>query len=144
MEVTAGRAGELPALSLDGGMDGTGAQQVASAIQQHLNDHDTAIIFDLSVVDHLRSDRLLDEPGYEERKVTLDSGDLLVMYTDGVTEATDKKGDMFCEERLRKVIGESHALPAAEIVGTIRRAVESFCGDAPQSDDITIMVLKVK
>jgi serine phosphatase RsbU (regulator of sigma subunit) len=85
---------------------------------------------------------LLDEPDYEERSVTLDRGDLLVMYTDGVTEAINRNEEMFSEKRLRAVIVESHALPAAEIVGTIRRAVESFCGDEPQFDDITIMVLK--
>jgi anti-anti-sigma factor len=55
MEITARRAGEQLVLSLVGRMDGTGAQQVASAIQQHLNDHDTAIIFDLGGVDYLSS-----------------------------------------------------------------------------------------
>ena len=87
---------------------------------------------------------LLDEPDYEERSVMLDRGDLLVMYTDGVTEAINKSEEMFSEKRLRAVIEESYALPAAEIVGTIRRAVESFCGDEPQFDDITIMVLKAE
>lgn len=55
MEITARRAGEQLVLSLSGRMDGTGALQVASAIQQNLNDHDTAIIFDLIGVDYLSS-----------------------------------------------------------------------------------------
>jgi len=55
MEITARRAGEQLVLSLAGRMDGTGAQQVTSAIQQHLNDHDTAIIFDMGGVDYLSS-----------------------------------------------------------------------------------------
>jgi anti-anti-sigma factor len=55
MEITARRAGEQLVLALVGRMDGTGAQQVASAIQQQLNDHDTAIIFDLGGVDYLSS-----------------------------------------------------------------------------------------
>ena len=87
---------------------------------------------------------LLDEPDYEERSVTLDRGDLLVMYTDGVTEAINKSEEMFSEQRLRAVIEESYALPAAEIVRAIHKAVESFCGDEPQFDDITIMVLKAE
>jgi sigma-B regulation protein RsbU (phosphoserine phosphatase) len=71
-------------------------------------------------------------------------GDLLVMYTDGVTEAINRNEEMFSEKRLRAVIEECHALPAAGIVGAIRRAVESFCGDEPQFDDITILVLKAE
>ena len=55
MEITARRAGEQLVLSLSGRMDGTGALQVAAAIQQNLNDHDTAIIFDLIGVDYLSS-----------------------------------------------------------------------------------------
>ena len=55
MEITARRAGEQLVLSLSGRMDGAGAQQAAAAIQQNLNDHDTAIIFDLGGVDYLSS-----------------------------------------------------------------------------------------
>jgi anti-anti-sigma factor len=55
MDITARRTGEQLVLSLTGRMDGTGAQQAASAIQQHLNDHDTAVIFDLGGVDYLSS-----------------------------------------------------------------------------------------
>ncbi len=86
---------------------------------------------------------LVDETDYEERSVTLAKGDVLVMYTDGVTEAINEKEEMFSEVRLWAVIQESHALPAGQMVDTIHRAVQSFCGNAPQFDDITIMVLKV-
>ena len=87
---------------------------------------------------------LLDDTDYAERRVTLNDGDVLVMYTDGITEAINENEEMFSEERLKAVIGENHALPAAEIIDAIRQAVESFCGAAPQFDDMTIMVLKVK
>jgi sigma-B regulation protein RsbU (phosphoserine phosphatase) len=87
---------------------------------------------------------LVDCPDYEQRSVTLNKGDLLVMYTDGVTEAINENEEMFSEERLRAVIQKSHALPAAEMVDTIRRAVESFCGTTPQFDDMTIMVLRAE
>jgi serine phosphatase RsbU (regulator of sigma subunit) len=87
---------------------------------------------------------LVDEPGYRERQVTLSPGDVLVMFTDGVTEAINRNEEMFSDERLRAVVQESHALTAAEIVSTIQRAVDSFCGNAPQFDDMTIMVLKVE
>jgi serine phosphatase RsbU (regulator of sigma subunit) len=87
---------------------------------------------------------LVDKPDYEERSVTLNRGDVLVMYTDGVTEAINEIEEMFSEERLRAVILKNHALPAAQMVDTIRRAVVSFCGTAPQFDDMTIIVLRVE
>lgn len=55
MEITASRTGEQLVLILTGRMDGTGAQQVTSAIQQNLTDHDTVLIFDLGGVDYLSS-----------------------------------------------------------------------------------------
>jgi len=87
---------------------------------------------------------LVDEPDYEEQSVTLAKGDVLVMYTDGVTEAINENEEMFSEVRLWAVIQECHALSAGQMVDTIHRAVQSFCGNAPQFDDITIMVLKAE
>ncbi len=55
MEITASRTGTQLVISLTGRMDGTGAQQVAAAIQQNLTDHETALIFDLGGVDYLSS-----------------------------------------------------------------------------------------
>jgi len=86
---------------------------------------------------------LLDDPGYSEGEVRLLPGDLLVMYTDGVTEAIDSTNAMFSDERLIAVVRESAGLPAAGIVTAVREAVMTFCGQAPQFDDITILVLKV-
>jgi serine phosphatase RsbU (regulator of sigma subunit) len=87
---------------------------------------------------------LVDDPQYEERSVSLNRGDLLVLYTDGVTEAINSSEEMFSEERLRALISEQRGLPAAELVAAIQQAVALFSGDAPQFDDITIMVLRVE
>ncbi|NMB77643.1 MAG: SpoIIE family protein phosphatase [Methanomicrobiales archaeon] len=87
---------------------------------------------------------LVDEPGYEEREVRLRSGDVLVMYTDGVTEAIDSGEKMFGDDRLKEVIRRSAGLPASGMVAAIRTAVTTFCGDAPQFDDMTILVVKVR
>jgi serine phosphatase RsbU (regulator of sigma subunit) len=87
---------------------------------------------------------LVDDPGYAQGSANLRPGDVLLMYTDGVTEAVDASNGMFSEERLRAVIRKSAGLPAAEIVGAVRNAVKAFCGDTPQYDDITILVLKVR
>ena len=86
---------------------------------------------------------LVDDPGYTQGCVRLMEGDVLLMYTDGVTEAIDSSSRMFSEERLRAVAREYARLPAAGMVSAVRNAVEAFCGDTPQYDDITILVLKV-
>ena len=86
---------------------------------------------------------LVDDPGYEEGQVRLRKGDVLVMYTDGITEAINVREEMFSDERLREVVRASADLPASAMAGAIRDAVQAFCGDASQFDDMTILVLKV-
>lgn len=86
---------------------------------------------------------LVDDPEYGEGEIRLGKGDVLVMYTDGVTEAVDKSETMFGDDRLREVVRASAGLPAAGMLAAIRDRVFSFCGDADQFDDITILVLKV-
>jgi len=85
---------------------------------------------------------LLDTPAYREGVVTMGSGDMLVMYTDGVTEAMNGEGELFSDDRLREIVIAGHTESAQAMVERIRTEVASFCGSAPQSDDITIMVLK--
>lgn len=80
---------------------------------------------------------------FEEVTITLQPGDLLVFYTDGVTEAENREGAMFGEERLCAVIDAAAGRPALEVAGAIRDAVGEFAGDAPQFDDITVVVLRV-
>ncbi|NQE04901.1 hypothetical protein C5S32_03425 [ANME-1 cluster archaeon GoMg1] len=80
----------------------------------------------------------------EERKIILKSGDMVVFYTDGVTEAEDVEERQFGKERLFKVIKENHNLSANDMIEKIKAAVLSFCGKQPQFDDITLMVLKAE
>jgi len=86
---------------------------------------------------------LVDDPGYEEGYVRLRKGDVLVMYTDGITEAINAREEMFADERLREIVRASAELPATGMIGAIREAVNAFCGDVPQFDDMTLLVLKV-
>jgi serine phosphatase RsbU (regulator of sigma subunit) len=85
----------------------------------------------------------VDEDGeYSQAKVTLDPGDVLVFYTDGVVEAENAGHGQFGEERLMAVIREYHHLPAAGFLTKIQEAIEEFITGAPQYDDLTILVLK--
>jgi sigma-B regulation protein RsbU (phosphoserine phosphatase) len=79
---------------------------------------------------------------YEEETVRLHSGDLLVMFTDGVSEAMNRFSEEYGEPRLEKVLRTSLDMSAQEVLDAIHLDVKSHCGDHPQSDDITLLVLK--
>ncbi len=79
----------------------------------------------------------------EEAEVQLEKGDLITLFTDGVTEAINDKEEQFGQQRLLEIIEANRSLPAKEIVGKIQKAVAVFSGGQPQFDDITLMILKV-
>ena len=81
---------------------------------------------------------------YEERPISLNSGDILVFYTDGVTEAQDGKRDQFDTPRLIRAIRENYARPASEIVEEIIERVVAFKAYDFILDDLTIMLVKVE
>ena len=85
---------------------------------------------------------MFEEFTFEDDKVPLAPGDLLVIHSDGVTEAMNPMEDHFGEPRLQKLIMEHRHLTAAEIIDTIITDVRKHAGVNPQSDDITIMVIK--
>lgn len=80
---------------------------------------------------------------YEDRPLSLNSGDLIVLYTDGVTEAKNEKEEEFGTKRLKRVINDSYHLSASEIQNNIYQAVKDFTGNFPQADDLTMIVIKV-
>lgn len=77
---------------------------------------------------------------YEEGQVRIDDGDALLLYSDGVTDATRPDGEFFGDERLASVWGGCPDGPPARAVDRILEQVRSFRGIEPQSDDITVMV----
>lgn len=80
---------------------------------------------------------------FEQRETTLREGDVLVLYTDGVTEAMNDSEELFGEARLREVITEHAQASAEEIAHLVVQAAEDFSDGQPQHDDITLIVLKV-
>jgi sigma-B regulation protein RsbU (phosphoserine phosphatase) len=79
---------------------------------------------------------------YPDATLELAPGESLVLYTDGVTEATDVANRLFGEERLQACFGNGPGPTAADTVEALLRAVRSFAGEAPQSDDITILAVR--
>jgi sigma-B regulation protein RsbU (phosphoserine phosphatase) len=81
---------------------------------------------------------------YEQAEVTLGPGDLLVAYTDGVTEAWNDRDEEFGEQRLAEVVSACSHLPAAAIADAVVRAVRDFADPVPPHDDVTLVVAKVR
>ena len=79
---------------------------------------------------------------YETLTVVLGSGDTLLLYTDGVTEATSRKGDFFSESRLIRTVAETNGLPVEEILRRVMADVRVFSNGAAQADDIALLALK--
>jgi phosphoserine phosphatase RsbU/P len=79
---------------------------------------------------------------YVESSATLEPGDVLVMYTDGISEAMNGNAEQFTEERLQAILKESARRSAQEIIDQVQKALEAHTKGTPQSDDITMLVLK--
>jgi sigma-B regulation protein RsbU (phosphoserine phosphatase) len=79
---------------------------------------------------------------YERGFHTMEPGDLLTLFTDGITEATDKQGNEFGEERLLALLRSLRDRPAAEIVEGVFREVERFSRGADHHDDRTLVVVR--
>ena len=80
---------------------------------------------------------------YEQEKIVLQPGELILLYTDGITEAFNERNEQFEEERLVKVVRENLHLDANEISEQIVNRVIAFQGGVPQSDDLTLVVAKL-
>lgn len=80
---------------------------------------------------------------YEEGKIKLEPNDIILFYTDGVTEATNSNNEMFGENRLKDAVLKNYDLSSKDIVSCIYKDMFDFIGDSVQCDDITIMVVKL-
>lgn len=82
------------------------------------------------------------EHAYKSCDIEMDTGDILVLYTDGVPEAKDHAGNFYGFGHLEKLLVEKSGLDAQEILNAVLEDVQAFAGDYPQEDDITIVVLR--
>jgi len=79
---------------------------------------------------------------YSEQHVHLGVGDLLVIYSDGVTEATNPKEDEYGEDRFIEVLKENRDQPALAIVDAVTNSLMAWSAGSPPADDVTLMVAK--
>jgi sigma-B regulation protein RsbU (phosphoserine phosphatase) len=80
---------------------------------------------------------------YREEEIYLESGDTLYLYTDGVTEAMNSENEMFGEQRLLSVLNRNINSSPQELLDAVKQDVNNYIGDAEQTDDITMLALKV-
>jgi sigma-B regulation protein RsbU (phosphoserine phosphatase) len=85
---------------------------------------------------------VLDDTVYEAGEFTLQRGDCVVLYTDGVTEARDDDRNFYTQPRLMEFLTGHETDDAGTIVAEIFSAVEKFSGRTQQLDDITVVALK--
>jgi serine phosphatase RsbU (regulator of sigma subunit) len=78
----------------------------------------------------------------EEREVEMQPGDLLALYTDGITEACNPKGEEFSRDRLATALQKHEEKPLAEVARKVDRYVRNFCALAPRHDDRTLLLVR--
>jgi sigma-B regulation protein RsbU (phosphoserine phosphatase) len=84
---------------------------------------------------------IVDDFAWDRRTTQLATGDVLIFYTDGVTEAQDGQGASFGSQRLLATVQSHLGRSAQEIQAAVLSAVHQFAGGVPQFDDITLIVL---
>jgi len=87
---------------------------------------------------------LFAEAEYESASAKMEPGEFLVIYSDGVSEAANIRRELFEEERLRDVLEGFKGQTVEELALSVRDAVKAFSAGAPQSDDITMLVVQYK
>ena len=78
---------------------------------------------------------------FDQATTILQPGDLLLLYTDGVTEARPQGGEMFGEDGLRAVLGRTAGRPLQEVCQAVTDAVDAFQPEG-QRDDVTLLLLR--
>ena len=79
---------------------------------------------------------------YAQKQISMEHGDLLTMFTDGITEAFNESEEQFGEERLKVLLTEYAGHSPQRVFDEIQKSLEAFVGSAPQSDDRTIVIIK--
>ena len=86
---------------------------------------------------------VLPEATYEERPIALWPGDVLVLYTDGVSEAESPTGEQFGTRRIEDSVTHRHGQSAQQILDGLLADVLTWCDTRGQNDDLTLVVLRV-
>jgi serine phosphatase RsbU (regulator of sigma subunit) len=129
--MTYARAGHTPLIYVPGSCDGDGPRGAQILAPD-------GMVVGLKIDNGEMFERLL-----EEDTIRLRAGDLYLLFTDGISEAMNARDDCFGETRLGQLV-ELHAnLPSDQLRERLLREIAAFVGDAPQHDDMTMILIKV-
>jgi phosphoserine phosphatase RsbU/P len=110
--------------------------------------HNIAYVFRSATrtIEELRPDAfalgMFDYTGYSARPLHLGGGDILVVYSDGLTDAENQRAEMFGEERLLKLIRDAAPAGSHALEQKLSRTIEDFTQGTPQTDDITWVIVE--
>jgi phosphoserine phosphatase RsbU/P len=110
--------------------------------------HNTAYLYRSATgnIEELVSDAfflgMFDHASYPSRTFHLDKGDILVVYSDGLTDAQNQREEMFGEERLLRIIRQEAPSGSHTLERKFLQAIEEFTQGTPQTDDITFVVVE--
>ena len=79
---------------------------------------------------------------YEEATITMQEGDCLFLFTDGVNEARNQEGQFYTTEKLEEVLSGQLGMAGQDVISSIRESLSAFAGQAEQSDDITMLTFR--
>lgn len=85
---------------------------------------------------------IMESTSYEEETISLNTGDVVILYSDGITESMNPQQEQFGENRLLAVIQQHRSRSAAELLDEIIGAAKQHAGKEPQADDMTVVVVK--
>lgn len=85
----------------------------------------------------------MEDMKYKQTQMTLNEGDVLFLYTDGVTEAMDKQHHLYGDDRLKQLMNQKVGWNFGDILTTVKSDIDTFVNGAPQFDDITMLALKM-
>jgi len=85
---------------------------------------------------------MLDIGTWQDAALKLEPGDLLVLYTDGVSEAMNAQRDQYGVERLVEILQRNLSLPVADLIDSVKADIAVFTGGSPQRDDLTLLILR--
>lgn len=87
---------------------------------------------------------LLDDVRYESATLQLEPGDMLVLPTDGIYEATSVDKELFGRDRMLQCVRDARQSTSEEIITVLAEACRRFAGDNPIHDDVTCVLIKVE
>lgn len=120
----------------------TGIGTAVNAGHEHPARKSTDGSFELIRYKHSPALAVMEGVKFKEREFRLESGEMLYVYTDGVTEASNVDSELFGELRLETALNKYAGDEPQQLLPDIRSEIEDFTGDAPQFDDITMLALK--